>query len=58
MKKLIGVAAAAATLIALTGCAGGAGDAGDAGSDKLVVGFSQVGAESGWRTANMSALQT
>lgn len=57
MKKLIGVAAAAATLIALTGCAGGAGDAGDAGSDKLVVGFSQVGAESGWRTANTISIQ-
>ncbi len=54
MKKLIGVAAAAATLIALTGCAG---DAGDAGSDKLVVGFSQVGAESGWRTANTISIQ-
>ena len=57
MKKLIGVAAAAATLIALTGCAGGAGDAGDGGSDKLVVGFSQVGAESGWRTANTISIQ-
>ena len=55
MKKFIGVAAVAATLIALTGCAGGA-DAGS-GSDEIVVGFSQVGAESGWRTANTISIQ-
>ncbi len=56
MKKIIGVAAVAATLIALTGCAG-SGDAGSGGSDDLVVGFSQVGAESGWRTANTISIQ-
>ena len=26
------------------------GDAGDGGNDKIVLGFSQVGAESGWRS--------
>ncbi|WP_425459828.1 ABC transporter substrate-binding protein [Homoserinimonas aerilata] len=55
MKKITGVAATAAMLIALTGCAAG-GDGGngtDGGGDgDIVVGFSQVGAESGWRTAN------
>ncbi|RKN47942.1 ABC transporter substrate-binding protein [Micromonospora endolithica] len=32
------------------------GDAGS-GSDKLVLGFSQVGAESGWRTANTTSIK-
>ena len=59
MKKLIGAAAVGALLIALTGCAGG-GDGGEAGGDggELIVGFSQVGAESGWRTANTKSIQS
>jgi len=59
MKKLIGAAAVGAMLIALTGCAGGGGEsgAGDGGSGDIVVGFSQVGAESGWRTANTISIQ-
>jgi ABC-type sugar transport system substrate-binding protein len=60
MKKFMGVAAVGALLIALTGCAadsdGAGGEAGAAGDD-LVVGFSQVGAESGWRTANTISIQ-
>jgi len=59
MKKLIGAAAVGALLIALTGCAGGGGGGGDAGGDgNLIVGFSQVGAESGWRTANTKSIQS
>ncbi|GAB2453501.1 ABC-type sugar transport system substrate-binding protein [Conyzicola lurida] len=58
MKKLIGAAAVGALLIALTGCSGGDGGGGAAGSDDLLVGFSQVGAESGWRTANTTSIQT
>jgi ABC-type sugar transport system substrate-binding protein len=58
MKKLIGAAAVGALLIALTGCAGGGGGGGGAGvNDDLLVGFSQVGAESGWRTANTKSIQ-
>ena len=59
MKKLIGIAAVGAMLVALTGCAGG-DDSGGAGggSDDLIVGFSQVGAESGWRTANTESIQS
>jgi len=59
MKKLIGAAAVGALLIALAGCAGG-GDGGEAGGDggDLIVGFSQVGAESGWRTANTKSIQS
>lgn len=63
MKKLISIAAAGALLIGLAGCAGGAGATGGASAgpkplDKLVVGFAQVGAESGWRTANTKDIQS
>jgi simple sugar transport system substrate-binding protein/ribose transport system substrate-binding protein len=40
---------------ALAGCGGD--DAGGGGDDKLTLGFSQVGAESGWRTANTKSIQ-
>ncbi|GIM79826.1 LacI family transcriptional regulator [Winogradskya consettensis] len=43
---------------ALSGCGGDDGDSGSGGGDgKLVLGFSQVGAESGWRTANTKSIQ-
>jgi len=59
MKKLMGIAAVGAILVALTGCAsGGDGGAGAGGDEELVVGFSQVGAESGWRTANTKSIQS
>ncbi len=61
MKKLIGLAAAGAMLLALAGCAsdGGGGTAaeGPVPIEELVVGFAQVGAESGWRTANTKDIQ-
>jgi simple sugar transport system substrate-binding protein len=65
MKKLITIAAASALLIGLAGCASGGAGAGAGGSaesgpkplDELVVGFAQVGAESGWRTANTKDIQ-
>ncbi|MGC5223684.1 ABC transporter substrate-binding protein [Micromonospora sp. DT81.3] len=67
-KKLISVAAVGALLIGLAGCAsGGAGAGGGAETDggsgpkpieDLVVGFAQVGAESGWRTANTTDIQS
>ena len=60
MKKTIGLFAAGALVLALTAC-GGAAPAGSAGGskslDQLVVGFAQVGAESGWRTANTKDIQ-
>jgi simple sugar transport system substrate-binding protein len=46
-------------VVAMAGCGGG-GDAGAgaaAGDDKIVLGFAQVGAESGWRTANTKSIQ-
>ena len=45
---------------ALAGCGGGGDDAGSSsggGDDKLTLGFSQVGAESGWRTANTKSIE-
>jgi ABC-type sugar transport system substrate-binding protein len=60
VKKIIGMAAAGALLLALAGCASG-GDSGESSGPKelsdLVVGFAQVGAESGWRTANTKDIQ-
>jgi simple sugar transport system substrate-binding protein len=60
MKKTIGLFAAGALVLALSACGGGA-PAGSAGGHKsleqLTVGFAQVGAESGWRTANTKDIQ-
>jgi ABC-type sugar transport system substrate-binding protein len=59
--KKITTAAAAVMLAALTACgSGGSGDAGSTGAKddgKITMGFAQVGAESGWRTANTKSVQ-
>lgn len=73
MKKYAAIAAFGAAALALTGCSsdggstdpegspastGGATEAGEAGdAGDMVVGFAQVGAESGWRTANTKDVQ-
>ena len=54
-KSLIAVAAA--SMLTLTACGGSGSAAGNAGSDKITMGFAQVGAESGWRTANTKSVQ-
>ncbi|MFC4536744.1 ABC transporter substrate-binding protein [Sphaerisporangium dianthi] len=60
ISTLVLMGALAATMSA---CGGGGGSTGattgdsGGGSDKLVMGFSQVGAESGWRTANTKSVQ-
>ena len=45
---------------ALTACGGAEepGGGGGGGDDKIVLGFSQVGAESGWRTANTESIKS
>ncbi|MCX7520813.1 ABC transporter substrate-binding protein [Microbacterium sp. STN6] len=60
MKKILGMAAAGALLFALAGCtaSGGASADGPKDTKDLVVGFAQVGAESGWRTANTKDIQS
>lgn len=68
MKKKVLAAfvcmAMAATLVVGCGGSGGSGDGGssdgggsDSGSDLITVGFSQVGAESDWRTANSESMK-
>ncbi|PRY65959.1 monosaccharide ABC transporter substrate-binding protein (CUT2 family) [Glaciihabitans tibetensis] len=58
MKKILGLALTGALLVSMVGCAAGGGDeSGGGGDDELIVGFSQVGAESGWRTANTKDIQ-
>ncbi|MEU8347445.1 monosaccharide ABC transporter substrate-binding protein, CUT2 family [Actinomadura meyerae] len=58
LKRLIAaVAGASLALAALSACGSGGDSASGSGSGKLVLGFSQVGAESGWRTANTKDIQ-
>ncbi len=48
------------TILALAACGGGdtaSGDGGDDGDGNIRVGFSQLGAESGWRTANTESVK-
>jgi simple sugar transport system substrate-binding protein len=61
MKKLTNLALAAMAAL-LVACSGGSQDAQD-GADKgqpkkITLGFSQIGAESEWRTANTTSIQT
>ena len=54
------VLAGALAVGALSGCGGddaGGGSGSSGGGDKITMGFSQVGAESGWRTANTKSIQ-
>ncbi|WP_033218577.1 ABC transporter substrate-binding protein [Kitasatospora phosalacinea] len=60
MSKRAAAALVAGAMVAvLTACGsgGGSGSADKGSGHKLVVGFSQVGAESGWRTANTKSIQ-
>ncbi|WP_112267091.1 ABC transporter substrate-binding protein [Lentzea terrae] len=59
MLKKITTAASVIALCALTACGSGSGGGTDTGSsgDTITMGFAQVGAESGWRTANTKSIQ-
>ena len=61
MLKKFSVAVAGGLLLAstLAACGGNdeAGSTGGGGDKKITLGFSQVGAESGWRTANTKSIQ-
>jgi len=53
------MAVGAVALTALTACGGSSSGSAGGGSksDKITLGFAQVGAESGWRTANTKSIQ-
>ncbi|GAA0461071.1 LacI family transcriptional regulator [Paractinoplanes deccanensis] len=59
MLKKISAALAGGLLLAstLAGCGDDGGGSGSSGDDKITLGFAQVGAESGWRTANTKSIQ-
>ncbi len=57
MLKTITTALAAVLLAGLTACGSGSGGSGAADDGKITMGFAQVGAESGWRTANTKSVQ-
>ena len=60
-KTLVAAAAISLSTFALSSCgsSSGADSGSDSGSDdgKITMGFAQVGAESGWRTANTKSIQ-
>ncbi|WP_326952416.1 ABC transporter substrate-binding protein [Amycolatopsis sp. NBC_01286] len=57
-KRWAAAAVAAAGLVLLTACSGSSGSGGTGTTGGAVtLGFAQVGAESGWRTANTKSIQ-
>ncbi|MFI7130410.1 ABC transporter substrate-binding protein [Nonomuraea sp. NPDC050153] len=52
-KRISALVIAGLTAMSVTACGGGGGG----GGDSITMGFSQVGAESGWRTANTKSVQ-
>ena len=58
VTALVGVLAVGSLLTACGDSDGGSASVGAGGSgDKITMGFAQVGAESGWRTANTKSIQ-
>ncbi|MFJ5986553.1 ABC transporter substrate-binding protein [Lentzea sp. NPDC092896] len=58
MLKKITTVASVVLLSALTACgSGGGGGTSSSSGDTITMGFAQVGAESGWRTANTKSVQ-
>ena len=58
--RAVAAAATALLTLGLAACGGSSGSTaagGGGGSEALTLGFSQVGAESGWRTANTKSIQ-
>ncbi|MFI6733402.1 ABC transporter substrate-binding protein [Nonomuraea sp. NPDC050451] len=57
-KRISALVLAGLTAMTMTACgSGGSGGSGGGGGDSITMGFSQVGAESGWRTANTKSVQ-
>ena len=56
-RTLLGALAASAVVLPLAACGDDKATPGGSGGDVIVLGFSQVGAESGWRAANTKSIQ-
>ena len=56
-KQISAVVLGGLLMTALAGCGGDSGSGGSGGDGRITLGFSQVGAESGWRTANTKSIQ-
>ncbi|MFD8557230.1 ABC transporter substrate-binding protein [Streptosporangium canum] len=56
-KRISALLLAGAVTMTMAGCGGDGGSGGSADDGKITMGFSQVGAESGWRTANTKSVQ-
>ena len=61
MKKIISLVLAAAMMLVVVGCGGGdqakKDGSGAKGDKQITMGFSQIGAESEWRTANTESIK-
>ncbi|MEV0149828.1 MULTISPECIES: ABC transporter substrate-binding protein [unclassified Nonomuraea] len=60
LKRISMLALAGLAAVTVAGCGGGSGSGGSGsggGDGSITMGFSQVGAESGWRTANTKSVQ-
>ncbi|GAB2451224.1 ABC transporter substrate-binding protein [Xylanimonas ulmi] len=59
-RRTVLAALAATSLLALGACSSGssANTADNGGDDTITIGFAQVGAESGWRTANTDSIKS
>jgi galactofuranose transport system substrate-binding protein len=56
-RPALALVAALLLALGLAACGGGGGGGAGGGGGKLTLGFAQVGAESGWRTANTKSIQ-
>ena len=56
-KKMMSITAGLVLAGGLAGCGSNSGSGGSDGSGDITMGFAQVGAESGWRTANTKSIQ-
>jgi simple sugar transport system substrate-binding protein len=57
VRKTITTALTAVLLAAMTACGSGGEGSGSGADGTITMGFAQVGAESGWRTANTKSIQ-
>ena len=61
MKKIIALLLAAAMMVVVAGCGGeqsaSSGSGSGSGGKQITMGFSQIGAESEWRTANTESIK-